>query len=312
MSTGGASDMRARELAPPSALAPIDLEPGEARFGRGRTWLRFRRHRLALVGLIVLAIFVVLAVLAPIVTPYNPTRGDLRAGDAPPSWEHPLGTDGNGRDYLSRLIYGARISLSVGIVASSIAAAIGTVLGIMSGYYGGRLDMVVQRFTEIVMTFPGLLIVITLVAYVGPSIFNIMIVLGLLGWTGYCRIVRGQVLALRELAFVEAARSIGVTNGGIMARHILPNVVPYVVVGMTLHVGGVILTEAGLSFLGLGVRVPTPSWGNMLQAAQSLDVLVDKPWRWIAPGAAIAICVLAVNFVGDGLRDALDPRSRLG
>jgi peptide/nickel transport system permease protein len=265
-----------------------------------------------MVGVVVLAIMATLAIFAPVVGRYDPNRGDFRQIDQPPSREHLLGTDGNGRDYWSRLVYGARVSLSVGLVATSIAAVIGTVLGAISGYYGRAVDLAIQRFTEMVMTIPTLLLIITLVAYVGPSIYNIMIVLGLLGWTGFCRVVRGQVLSVREVAFVEAARTIGARDHAIMARHILPNVLPYIVVLATLNVAGFILVEAGLSFLGLGVQVPTASWGNMLQQAQSLDVLVSKPWRWIAPGAAIALCVLSINFVGDGLHDALDPRSKVG
>ena len=294
-------------IAPGAAMA----RPARGYSPRSRALRRFRRHRLAVAGLVVLTILVLVAIFAPVVGHYNPVRGDFLHIDEPPSWVHPLGTDGNGRDYWSRLVFGARVSLSVGLVATSIAALIGTVLGAVSGYYGGKVDIVIQRFTEVVMTFPTLMIIITLVAFVGPSIYNIMVVLGLLGWTSFCRMVRGQVLSVREMAFVEAARTLGARNGAIVFRHILPSVVPYIVVLGTLNIAGTILVEAGLSFLGLGVQVPTPTWGNMLQAAQTVDALVGKPWRWIAPGAAIAICVLSINFVGDGLHDALDPRSRL-
>jgi peptide/nickel transport system permease protein len=272
---------------------------------------RFRRHRLAVAGLVVLVILSLMAIFAPVVGQHDPNRGDFRHINERPSQQHWLGTDGNGRDYWSRLVFGARVSLSVGLVATGIAASIGTVCGALSGFYGGAVDLVIQRFTEMVMTFPTLLIIITLVAYVGPSIYNIMAVLGLLGWTSFCRVVRGQVLSVREVAFVEAARTIGARDHTIMFRHILPNVLPYVVVLATLNIAGIILVEAGLSFLGLGVQVPTASWGNMLQQAQTLDVLVTKPWRWIAPGAAIALTVLSINFVGDGLHDAIDPRSKI-
>jgi peptide/nickel transport system permease protein len=294
--------------------SPVSLP---ARFARvespwARALRRFRRHRLAVAGLVMLTILSLMAIFAPVVGRHDPNRGDFLHIDEPPSWEHPLGTDGNGRDYWSRLVYGARVSLSVGLVATAIAGLIGTLLGALSGYYGGNFDLLIQRFTEMVMTFPTLMIIVTLVAYVGPSIYNIMVVLGLLGWTSFCRVVRGQVLSVREVAFVEAARTLGARDQRIMFRHILPNVMPYVVVLATLNIAGIILVEAGLSFLGLGVQVPTPSWGNMLQQAQTLDVLVSKPWRWIAPGAAIALCVLSINFVGDGLHDALDPRSKVG
>lgn len=271
---------------------------------------RFRRHRLAVIGLAVLVVLSLAAIFAPVIGRNDPNRGDFRQIDREPSLEYLLGTDGNGRDYWSRLVHGARVSLTVGIVSTAIAAAIGTLLGAVSGFYRGKIDLAIQRFTEMVMTFPTLMIIITLVAYVGPSIYNIMIVLGLLGWTSFCRVVRGQVLSVREVAFVEAARTLGASNSSIMFRHILPNVLPYIVVLGTLNIAGIILVEAGLSFLGLGVQVPTATWGNMLQQSQTLDILVSKPWRWIAPGAAIALCVLSINFVGDGLHDAIDPRSK--
>jgi peptide/nickel transport system permease protein len=279
---------------------------------RSRTFRRFRRHRLAVCGLLVLISLTLIAIFAPVVGRHDPNRGDLLRIDQPPTWSHPLGTDGNGRDYWSRLVYGARVSLSVGLIATALAGVVGTILGAISGYFGGKVDTGIQRFTEMVMTFPTLMILITIVAYVGSSIFNIMIAIGLIGWTSFCRMVRGQVLSLREQTFIEAARVLGVHHHRILLRHILPNVLPYIVVLATLNFAGIILLEAGLSFLGLGVQPPTPSWGNMLQQAQTYDVLVSKPWRWMAPGIAIALCVLAINFVGDGLRDALDPRSKRG
>jgi peptide/nickel transport system permease protein len=294
----------------PSAAAPLPSRFARVESPWRQAARRFRRHRLAVIGVIILTILGLMAIFAPIAAMNDPIRGNFLEIDLPPSREHWLGTDGNGRDYWARLVYGARVSLSVGLLSTAIAAAIGTTLGAISGYFRGSVDLIIQRFTEMVMTFPTLMIIITLVAYVGPSTYNIVAVLGLLGWTSFCRVVRGQVLSVREIAFVEAAKTIGARDRTIMWRHILPNVLPYIVVLATLNIAGVILTEAGLSFLGLGVQVPTPTWGNMLQQAQSLDVLVTKPWRWIAPGAAIAICVLAINFVGDGLHDALDPRSR--
>lgn len=253
---------------------------------------------------------IVLAVFAPQIAPHDPNHGDFLNIDASPSWDHPLGTDGNGRDYWSRLLYGGRVSLSVGIVATMIAAAIGTLLGTLSGYYRGVVDLSIQRLTELVMTFPSLLVIIALVAFLGPSLFNIIAVFGLLGWTSFCRIVRGQVLSVREMTFVEAAKTLGAPNAIIMRRHILPNILPYVIVYGTLNVAAIILAEASLSFLGLGVQAPTATWGNMLWSAQTLDTLVNRPLRWIAPGAAIMLCVLSINLLGDGLRDALDPRSR--
>lgn len=306
----------AKEEAPriaPATVRPVPVVFAEkvARSHRSPgqlIWQRFRRHRLALIGLIILAILALIALGAPLVAGYDPNRVDLRVIDTPPGWRHVLGTDGNGRDYWARMVYGSRVSLSVGLVAVSISVLIATTLGSISGYYGGTIDLVIQRLTEVVMTFPTLMIIITLVALLGPSIYNVMAVIGLIGWTGVSRLVRGQVLQLRNVAYVEAARCVGVRDRQIIFRHILPNVIPFIIVAATFGVASAILTEAGLSFLGLGVQPPTPTWGNLLQGAQTLEVLLNKPWRWIAPGAAIAITVLSINFVGDGLRDALDPR----
>jgi peptide/nickel transport system permease protein len=266
---------------------------------------------LALAGAALLALFALIALFAPLLMPYDPNRVNLQEIDLVPGWPHLLGTDGVGRDYLTRLMYGARVSLPVGLLSATLAACIGTVLGTLSGFLGGPMDMLIQRFTELVMTFPSLVVIITLVAFIGPGVGNVILVLGLLGWTGTCRMVRGQVLAIRELAFVEAARALGTPRHSIMVRHILPNTLPLVIVLATLNMAQFILTEAGLSFLGLGVQQPTATWGNMLHDAQSIDILISKWWRWIAPGAAIALSVLAINFLGDGLRDALDPRSRI-
>jgi peptide/nickel transport system permease protein len=271
-------------------------------------WRRFRRHRLALAGAAVIAALTALALFAPLVGRYPPDRIDLLRVDEPPSPAHWLGTDGSGRDYWSRLVHGARVSLSVGLVAVSISVAIAVVLGAVSGYFGGALDMAIQRFTELVMTLPTLLIIITLVALLRPSIYNVMAAIGLIGWTGLSRLVRGQVLQLKALAFVESARACGATDRRLIAVHILPNVLPYILVAATFAVANAILVEAGLSFLGLGVQPPTATWGNLLQEAQTLDALLTKPWRWLAPGLAIALTVLSINFIGDGLRDALDPR----
>jgi peptide/nickel transport system permease protein len=274
-------------------------------------WRRFRRHRLALFGVVVIGILAVMAMFAPIVGGYDPNRGNFLQVDQPPSLTHLLGTDGNGRDTWSRMVYGARVSLSVGVVAVSISVVLATILGATSAYYGGWVDLVIQRFTEVVMTFPTLMIIITLVALLGPSIYNVMAAIGVLGWTGLSRLVRGQVLQLKAVAYVEAARCLGARDWRVIFLHILPNVLPYIIVSATFGVASAILTEASLSFLGLGVQAPTPTWGNLLQGAQTLDTLLYRPWRWIAPGAAIAICVLSINFIGDGLRDALDPRMQI-
>jgi peptide/nickel transport system permease protein len=268
----------------------------------------FVRHRLALFGTAVVVILAFAAVFAPQISGYDPYRIDLASARQAPSAHHLLGTDDIGRDVFSRVLHGARVSLSVGLVAVSIYAAIGTILGAFSGYYRGLVDSVIQRFTDTVMCFPGLIIIIAIVSIVGPSIYNVMIVIGLLNWPDICRLVRGQFLSLREQEFVLAARAIGARDRHIIFRQILPNTVAPITVAATFGVAAAILTEAGLSFLGLGVQPPTASWGNMLNAAQSGTVLQKMPWLWVPPGILIALSVLSINFIGDGLRDALDPR----
>lgn len=277
-------------------------------FFRSRFWRRFSRHRLAVVGSIILLLLIVAAITAPIISPYPPHQIDVKSIKKPPSAAHWLGTDGAGRDVLSRLIFAARISLSVGLVAAGIAIAIGTILGLISGFYGGHVDFWIMRLTDVIMTVPTLIIIITVVAAVGPGIFNVMVVLGIFGWTGTCRLVRAETLSLRERDFATAAHCLGVPRLQIVFRHILPNVVAPIIVAGTFFVAGAILTEAALSFLGIGVQIPTATWGNMLTEAQSLTILEQMAWLWIPPGLMITITVLSINFLGDALRDALDPR----
>ena len=254
---------------------------------------------------------IAVAVMAPILSGADPNRIDLASAAAPPSWGHPLGTDRVGRDVWARLVYASRVSVSVGMVAVSIYVVIGVILGSISGYFGGLVDDIVQRLTETVMTFPSLIIIITVVSLVGPSIYNVFLAIGLLGWPGVCRLVRAEVLSLREREFVVAARCLGVPTRRIMYRHIMPNVLAPILVVATLGVAGAILTETSLSFLGLGVQAPTPSWGNMMSDATSPTILENAPWLWLPAGLAIAICVISINFIGDGLRDAFDPRMSL-
>jgi peptide/nickel transport system permease protein len=255
-----------------------------------------------------LLVLTIAAVGAPLLARHEPYAVDLRFYRAPPGAEHYLGTDASGRDVWSRLLYAGRVSLSVGLVAVSIYTAIGTVLGAVAGYYGRWVDSVSMRLADIVLAFPSLVIIITIVSLLGPSIYNIMLVIGLLGWPPIARIVRGQFLSLREREFVMASRTVGASNPRIIFRHLLPNALAPVIVAATFGMANAVLLEAGLSFLGLGVQPPTPSWGNMLTDAQSLTVLESMPWLWVPPGAMIALAVLSINFIGDGLRDALDPR----
>jgi peptide/nickel transport system permease protein len=239
----------------------------------------------------------------------DPYHVDIRARGKPPTAQHLLGTDLAGRDVWARVVYGGRVSLSVGLFSIAIAGMIGTILGGVAGYYRGAADQVLMRLTDVIMTMPTLVIILALVAYVGPSVVNIIGVIGLLGWPSLARLVRGQFLSLREQDFVQAARSIGARDRQIIFRHIMPNVVGPIVVWASFGVAGAILSEAALSFLGFGVPTPTSSWGNMLTAAQDLQVIEVMLWLWIPPGVAVTVTVLCINFIGDALRDALDPRA---
>jgi peptide/nickel transport system permease protein len=273
---------------------------------------RFLRHRLAVAGLCILGLIACMAVAAPILSTHSPTQIDETAFQAPPSATHWLGTDSVGRDVLSRLIFAARVSLSVGLLAVAMYVVIGTTVGSLAGYYGGTIDLVLSRLMDVMLSFPPLIIILFAVSVFGrPSLTNVIVVLGLLGWPAVARLVRGQILALRQLEFVQAARAIGAADAGVVMRHLLPNAMAPVLVAATFGTANAILVEAALSFLGLGVQPPTPSWGNMLTDAQSLTVLERMPWLWLPPGFMILISVLTINFVGDGLRDALDPSLKL-
>jgi peptide/nickel transport system permease protein len=283
---------------------------GKERVWESREWKKFGRHKLALLGGFTLLVMILLAIFAPLVAPQGPLAMNIKHKERPPSQEHLLGTDSIGRDNWARLVYGTRVSLAAGAGAVTIYVIIGTFLGLLSGYFGGIIDMFIQRLTDVVLAFPQILIIIVFVAVFGTGLRNVILGIGLFGWTVVCRIVRAEVLSLRERDFVVAARCIGVSDKRIMFRHLLPNVVAPIIVIATLGVAYAIITETSLSFLGLGVQPPTPSWGNMIYQALSLRVLETKPWLWAPPGIAIAICVLSINFVGDGLRDALDPRQK--
>ena len=296
----------------PAAADNPPLRNGLAAIGapirrRVGVWGRFRRHKVALIGSAILLLLVIGAVFAPLIARHDPYKVSISSYRKPPRAENILGTDSSGRDVLSRLLHAGRVSLSVGLVAVTIYAAIGIVLGAFAGFYGGWVDSLIMRLADIVLAFPTLILIITIVSILGPSIYNVMIVIGLLGWPPIARIVRGLFLTLREREFILAGRTIGASNSRLIFRHILPNALAPVIVAATFGMASAILLEAGLSFLGLGVQPPTPSWGNMLTDAQSLTVLESMPWLWIPPGIAIALAVLAINFIGDGLRDALDP-----
>ena len=276
-----------------------------------RFWRRLWRHKLGMFGLSMLLLLVIAAVFAPVVAGKDPVAMELGNKNLPPSAEHILGTDAIGRDGWARLVYGARISLSVGLVAVGIYTTIALLLGSVSGYMGGFVDTVIMRFTDIIMCFPTFLLIMTAAAVLPPNIFNIMVIIGIFGWPGMTRLVRSQFLSLRSQDFVLAAVASGVPTRRIIFHHILPNVVGPIVVAATLGLAGAIMTESSLSFLGLGVQQPTPSWGQTLTTAMQLPILENMPWRWIPSAAAIALTVLSVNFFGDALRDAFDPRMTL-
>jgi peptide/nickel transport system permease protein len=273
---------------------------------------RFRRHRLAVLGTFVVGLFILLSAFAPIIARYDPNTVDLRARNQGPSAQHWFGTDRTGRDTFSRTLYAGRISLSIGLAAAAISIVIGATLGAISGFFGGRVDGLIMRFTDIVMTFPSIIIILTVVALTGPGLFKTMLVIGLLNWPVPCRLVRAKFLALREQEFIVAARALGATSPRIISVHAFPNTIDVLVVYASFGVVSAILLEAGLSFLGLGVQVPTASWGNMINVARNLQVLEQFPWQWAPAGVAIVLTVLATNFIGDGLRDALDPRMNIG
>jgi ABC-type dipeptide/oligopeptide/nickel transport system permease subunit len=265
-------------------------------------------YRLASVGLGIIALLCFIAVFAPLLAPYNPYDQDLYGVLAAPSAAHWLGTDNLGRDLFSRLLYGARVSLFIGIVSSALSATLGVAIGLFAGFKGGVIDAIIMRITDAFLCFPPLIFILAMSAALGPGLQNVMLSFALFGWTGFARITRGQVLQIRELPFIEAARAIGMSPYRIMRRHILPNAVAPILVAITITVGTAILIESGVSFLGLGVQPPTASWGKELRIG--FTYLETAPLFSLAPGLMITLAVVGFNFVGDGLRDALDPRLR--
>jgi peptide/nickel transport system permease protein len=269
---------------------------------------RFWKNRMAVAGSVIVILLFMVSLFAPWLAPYDPNAIDLKNVLMSPSGGHPFGTDPLGRDVLSRMIWGAGISLKVGFVATGIAILIGTLLGAAAGYYGRWVDAVIMRFVDIMLCFPAFFLILAVIALLEPSIWNIMIVIGLTGWMGVTRLVRADFISLRERDFIQAARVIGASDFRIIFLHILPNAMASVLVTATLGVAGAILTESALSFLGIGVQPPTPSWGNILTAGK--DNIDIAWWLSLYPGLAILITVLGYNLLGEGIRDALDPRLR--
>ena len=273
-----------------------------------RGWARFKRYRPGMVGLGFILILVVLAVLPELFSPHPYKEVFRGMRGAPPSWSHPLGFDHIGRDVLSRIIWGSRVALIVGLLATSIAVVVGVTVGATAGYLGGWVDTVLSRLVDTLMAYPLLVLLITLAAVLGPSLVTVVVIIGFTTWAQYARVVRADVLSLREREFVLAAQAAGGSTGRIIRRHIVPNVLSPVIVIASLGIGGIILLESALSFLGLGAQPPTPSWGGMLADGRSFILIY--PQIAIAPGVMISLTVLAFNLLGDGLRDALDPRQK--
>jgi peptide/nickel transport system permease protein len=273
-----------------------------------RAWIRLRRRKSAMVGLAVVVLVIMAAIFAPLISPYDPAQQSWSAVRKPPSFAHLFGTDEVGRDLLSRVIFGARASLLAGLVSVGIAIAAGVPLGLIAGYAGGLVDGLISRLTDAMLACPFLILAIALAAFLGPSLSNAMIAIGITATPLFIRLTRGQVLGIKSEDFVEAARAIGNPPWRIALRHILPNVMPQLLVQASLTVATAIIAEASLSFLGLGQQPPAPSWGSMLNAAQRF--LVNAPWLAVWPGLAIMLTVLSFNLLGDGLRDALDPRAK--
>lgn len=274
-----------------------------------RNLQKFLHNRLAVLGAAVLLIIILLSIAAPLLTPYDPLLIDIPNKSLPASSAHPLGTDRVGRDVLARLLYGGRMTIVIGVVSAVGATLVGAVLGCVSGFYGGKIDRVLVYISELFQCFPQYLLILLLVGLVGQSTRNLLVIFIATGWTGMMRIVRTRVMSLKEEPFVESCRANGIKGGSIMFHHMLPNTLGPVIVNTTLQVAGYILSEASLSFLGMGVPDTVVTWGNILNAAKRLDIIQTMPVLWLAPGLAIALVVLSINFFGDGLRDVLDPTS---
>jgi len=290
----------------PQVLSALQAEEEPYRGRQISTWARLRRSPGAMIGLTLIVLLLLTALAADFIAAQGIDEQDLRKGLLAPGGQFTLGTDEFGRDMLSRIIHGSRVSLQVGIIATAISAAVGISLGAIAGYFGGRIDYLIQGMVDISWAFPTILMAIFLIAVLGPGLTNVMIAVGLVYWGGFARVVRGQVLSLREWEFVTAARAIGAHDVRIMFRHIVPNIIAPVIVMATLMMGDAILIEATLSFLGMGAQPPTPSWGSILASGRAYLILA--PWVTLFPGIAIMLAVLGFNLLGDGLRDALDPR----
>lgn len=273
-----------------------------------RSWQKLLRNKLAMIGSCIALAMILLSVFAPLVTRFSPSKIDFTSMTKAPSTLHIMGTDKMGRDVFAQVLYGGRVSIYVGVMGAVLGSALGMVLGCIAGWFGGRIDSLLIRISEIFLTFPNMILVLILVALVGPGVNNLILIFFVTGWMTPFRMVRNEFLTLREETYVEVCRAFGISDLSIMFRHILPNTLSPIMVATTINVAGYILQEAGLSFLGLGVPVTVPTWGNIMNAAKSIEVIRNYWWLWAFPGLVISLFVLAVNFAGDGLRDVLDPK----
>ena len=272
---------------------------------------KFKNNKIAVIAVFIILILVLLSVCAPLLTDYTISETDLFNIKMAPNSEHILGTDELGRDVFTRLIYGGRVSIVVGVASMTLQLVIGVIMGAIAGYFGGIAEKIIMRIIDVIMCFPFFVIAISVAAVVGPGVKNLIIIIGFLMWPNIARIVRAEILSLKENDYIMAAKAMGLSSFEIIKSHILPNIMSPILVASTLAIANGILTEASLSFLGIGVKLPQPSWGNMLIAAQNIGTLQREWWLWIPAGSLIILMVLSINFVGDGLRDALDPKTRL-
>lgn len=271
---------------------------------------KFLNNKLAVSGLIVFSFILLLCIFAPLVVKYDPNEVNLSLIARAPYKEHILGTDKLGRDVFSRILYGGRVSIAVGVFGATLAAIIGTVLGGIAGYFGGSIDNIIVRVSEVFLTFPSMIVILILAAIMGSGVFNIILVFAITGWMTTFRIVRNEFLSLKQETYVEVCRAFGYSHLRIIFNNILPNVLSVVIISLSLNVAGFVLGEAGLSFLGVGVPLDTPTWGNIINAAKSIDVIQNNWWLWIPPGLILTFFVLSINFIGDGLRDIMDPKQQ--
>lgn len=272
---------------------------------------RYCNNKLAVLGLVIFFLIVAVVLIAPQLIPYGEAEIDVAAFSAAPSSKHLLGTDTVGRDVLARLLYGGRVSLFVGVVSTAISVVIGIPLGLLAAFYRGWFETIVMRAADIFMTIPSTILILFLVSMFGPSIITVTVVIGVLGWTKFARQIFGTVLAVREKDYIEGGRAIGQKDSVIIAKYILPNAIAPIFISITFRIAAAIIQESSLSFLGMGVQMPAASWGNMLYNAQSITILKSCQWMWIPPGVALVITILSINFIGNGLRDALDPKTAL-